>query len=52
MNSNTGSKAVPEVVHISRYDEELPGSDIVSHIEKHAKEIDEELFQMSVKTDC
>lgn len=30
----------PEVVHISQYDEELPGSDIVAQIEKHAKEID------------
>lgn len=33
----------PEVVHISQYDEELPGSDIVGYIEKHAKEIDERI---------
>lgn len=33
----------PEVVHLSQYDEELPGSDLVAIIEKHAKEIDEEI---------
>lgn len=31
----------PEVVHISYYDEELPGSLIVAKIEEHAAEIDE-----------
>ena len=36
-------KLFPEVVHISQYDEELPGSDIASYIEKYAKEIDEKI---------
>lgn len=36
-------KLFPEVVHISQYDEELPGSDIVAYIEKHAQEIDERI---------
>lgn len=33
----------PEVVHISQYDEELPGSDIVAQIEKHRDEIDKRI---------
>lgn len=33
----------PETVHISQYDEELPGSDLVSLIESHASEIDEKI---------
>lgn len=31
----------PEVIHITYYDEELPGSQIVTKIEEHAQEIDE-----------
>jgi mono/diheme cytochrome c family protein len=31
----------PEVIHISYFDEELPGSQIVAKVEKHAKEIDD-----------
>lgn len=36
-------KLFPEVVHISQYDEELPGSEIVSHLEKHGEEIDKRI---------
>ena len=36
-------KLFPEVVHFSHYDEELPGSEIVSVIDKNAKEIDERI---------
>ncbi len=31
----------PEVIHLSYFDEELPGSQIVTKIEEHANEIDE-----------
>ena len=37
-------KLFPEVVHFSYYDEELPGSEIVSTIDQHAKEIDERII--------
>ncbi|WP_068467636.1 c-type cytochrome [Candidatus Protochlamydia phocaeensis] len=30
----------PEVIHLTTYDEQLPGSEIVNQIEKHAAEID------------
>ncbi len=36
-------KIFPEVVHLTRYDEQLPGSEIVIQVDKHAKEIDERL---------
>ena len=36
-------KLFPEVVHISQYDEELPGSEIVGYLEKHAEEIDKRI---------
>lgn len=36
-------KLFPEVVHFSYYDEELPGSEIVTVIDQHAKEIDERI---------
>lgn len=36
-------KLFPEVIHISQYDQELPGSEIVAQIEKNAKEIDEKI---------
>lgn len=41
---NWFKKLFPEVIHFSYYDEELPGSDIVATIEKHAKEIDERII--------
>lgn len=36
-------KLFPEVVHFSYYDEELPGSEIVSVIDQNAKEIDKRI---------
>lgn len=36
-------KLFPEVVHFSSYDEELPGSEMVTIIDQHAKEIDERI---------
>lgn len=36
-------KIFPEVVHISRYDEELSGSMLVSKIEEYSSEIDEKI---------
>lgn len=36
-------KLFPEVVHYSNYDEEMPGSEIVTKIEEHAKEIDKRI---------
>lgn len=36
-------KLFPEVVHISQYDEELPGSELTARIEKHAEEIDKRI---------
>jgi mono/diheme cytochrome c family protein len=36
-------KLFPEVVHFSYYDEELPGSEIVTLIEKNTKEIDDRI---------
>lgn len=36
-------KVFPETVRVSQYDEELPGSSIVTQIEKYAKEIDDRI---------
>jgi mono/diheme cytochrome c family protein len=36
-------KLFPEVVHFTYYDEELPGSEIVTTIDLHAKEIDDRI---------
>lgn len=33
-------KLFPEVIHVSKYDEQLPGSSITAAIDAHAKEID------------
>ncbi len=33
----------PEVIHITQYDQELPGTEIVAQIEQHAKEIDDRI---------
>jgi mono/diheme cytochrome c family protein len=33
-------KLFPEVVHYTNYDEQMPGSEIVAHLEQHAQEID------------
>lgn len=33
----------PEVVHYTNYDEQMPGSEIVAHLEQHAQEIDERI---------